>query len=201
MKDATIIRSGKTPEDRPEPETGQTEENELLRRIAARDAGAFERFYLIYHPRLFRFILRITRNPDQVEELIHETLLFVWEQPSRFNATSKVSTWVFGIAYNKALKAASRALRRSNDLDIDEFVDVLGDPLGNHSERREAEDWMHAALATLSVEQRAVVLLTFVDGLPYEEIAQVLECPENTVKTRMFHARRKLQAFANDSRS
>ncbi len=172
-------------------------ERQLLAGIAGGDLGAFETFYRIYHPRLLRFVLRTSRAMEQAEDLIQETLLLVWENPTRFSGTSKVSTWVFGIAYNKMLKALSKASRRRSDVDIADMEEVLGDPLGDFSARAEARDWLEQALEQLSAEQRAVVDLTFSHGMSYEEIALVLDCPENTVKTRMFHARRKLQAFAD----
>ena len=84
------------------------DEKVLLRRIAEGSTSAFEVFYKLYYPRLFRFILRTTNQPESVEELIQETLLVVWEKPDNFNHSSKISTWVFGIAYHKALKSMSR---------------------------------------------------------------------------------------------
>jgi RNA polymerase sigma-70 factor (ECF subfamily) len=168
----------------------------LLERIIDGDRKAFEDLYKLYYPRLYRFILRITRESEHIEELIQETLLFVWQQPERFNFTSKVSTWVFGIAYLKSLKAMSKASQRSNDSDIDEWHETLGDPLANLAEKIENQDWLNQALNSLSPDQRAVIELTFYHDLPYQDIAQILDCPENTVKTRMFHARKKLQAFA-----
>ncbi len=172
-------------------------ERQLLARIAGRDMGAFEAFYQLYHPRLLRFVSRTGRALEQAEDLVQETLLLVWENPGKFSGTSKVSTWVFGIAYNKVLKALSKASRRGADVDIADLEEVLGDPLGDFSARVEARDWLEQALEQLSAGQRAVVDLTFSHGMSYEEIAMVLDCPENTVKTRMFHARRKLQAFAD----
>jgi RNA polymerase sigma factor (sigma-70 family) len=168
----------------------------LLLLIAQGDTSAFERFYKLYFPRLFRFILRITNQPDTVEELIQETLLVVWEKPDQFNNGSKVSTWVFGIAYNKVLKAMSMQTKRIRDIDIDELVETLGESTSDPSWIREHEDWLNAALATLSPDQRAVIELTFYQGPTYQEIAKILHCPENTVKTRMFHARKKMQVFA-----
>ena len=172
------------------------DEYALLQRIVEGDVLAFEAFYKLYYPRLFRFILRTTRESEYIEELIQETLLLVWEQPERFNFDSKISTWVFGIAYNKSLKAMSKAGKRSNDTDIDEFSEILGDPMANMAENIENQDWLNQALDSLPADQRAVIELTFYHGLPYQEIATILDCPENTVKTRMFHARKKLQAFA-----
>ena len=164
-------------------------ERRLLASIADRDMVAFETFYRLYHPRLLRFVSRTGRVLEHAEDLIQETLLLVWEQPGRFSGASKVSTWVFGIAYKKVLKALSKASRRGADLDIADMEEVLGDPLADFSARAEAQDWLTRALGTLSAEQRAVMDLTFSHGMSYEDIALVLDCPENTVKTRMFHAR------------
>lgn len=171
------------------------DEYDLFQRIIEGDALAFEAFYKYYYPRLFRFILRTTRQPETIEELIQETLLVVWEKPERFDYTSKLSTWVFGIAYHKALKSMSKTARRSNDVDVDELNETIGDPLANLAENAEAQDWINCALDRLSADQRAVIELTFYHGLAYQDIAKILDCPENTVKTRMFHARKKLQAF------
>ncbi|WP_230874689.1 RNA polymerase sigma factor [Methylomonas sp. LL1] len=172
------------------------DEQVLLQRIIMGDMLAFEAFYKVYYPRLFRFILRMTRSPDSVEELIQETLMVVWEKPDRFNHDSKISTWVFGIAYHKALKAMSNSNRRGNDVDVDELAETLGDPSANQAQSQENQDWLNRALAALPPDQRAVIELTFYYDLPYQDIAKILDCPENTVKTRMFHARKKLQVFA-----
>ena len=81
----------------PEKSTLVVDEYALLQRIVEGDELAFEAFYKHYYPRLFRFILRTTRQPEAIEELIQETLLVVWEKPEHFNFSSKISTWVFGI--------------------------------------------------------------------------------------------------------
>lgn len=169
----------------------------LLEKIANGDCVAFESFYKLYYPRLYSFFLRMTGQDDGVEELIQDTLLFVWNQPDRFNHTSKVSTWVFGIAYNKSLKALAKSNRYSGAIDIDELSEILVDPTADLAADIENQDWLNRALTTLPPDQRAVIELTFFNGLAYQEIAKILDCPENTVKTRMFHARKKLQAFVD----
>lgn len=176
--------------------TNTDDEYALLDAIVSRDMRAFEAFYKVYYPRLFRFILRTTRQPDVVEELIQETLLLIWQKPESFNYESKISTWVFGIAYRKSLKVLSNKRKHIEDVDWDELSEIIDDPMAKLAENAEAFDWLNASLDHLSADQRAVVELTFIQGLSYQEIAQILDCPENTVKTRMFHARKKLQAFA-----
>lgn len=171
---------------------------ELMALIRSGDMQAFERLYLAFHPRLSRFCFRTTRRPDLVEDIINETMLVVWEKPGRYDYTSKVSTWIYGIAYRKALKAAVKQARADSDLPLDDFEDLLADGKASPARQAEAEDFIAAALGVLSPEQRAVVELTFCHGLPYQEIAEILGCPENTVKTRMFHARKKLQARFGD---
>lgn len=168
----------------------------LFERIIAGDNSAFEALYKLYYPRLFRFMLRMTRQPETVEELIQETMFLVWSQPERYNHDSKLSTWIFGIAYHKALKSLSKGAQRANEVALDDYLDELSDPGSNVVERLEAQDWLQNALASLSAEQRALIELTFYHGLAYQDIGNILGCPENTVKTRMFHARKKLQAFA-----
>jgi RNA polymerase sigma factor (sigma-70 family) len=172
------------------------DEYALLQRIAEGSTSAFEAFYKFYYSKLFRFILGMTHQPESAEELIQETLLVVWEKPEGFNHTSKISTWVFGIAYNKALKSMSRNARRRSDVNIDDLIETIGDPAATPAQGRESEDWLSCALAILPPDQRAVIELTFFHGLSYQDIAKILHCPENTVKTRMFHARKKLQVFA-----
>ena len=172
------------------------DEYALLEAIVLGDMRAFECFYKLYYPRLYRFILRTTRQPDVVEELIQETLLLIWQKPEHFNHESKISTWVFGIAYRKSLKVLSKSSKHIEDVDLDELSELIDDPMAKLAENAEALDWLNASLEQLSADQRAVIELTFIQGLSYLEIAEILDCPENTVKTRMFHARKKLQAFA-----
>ncbi len=180
----------------PDKSDSAVDESVLLQRIIEGDTLAFEVFYKLYYSKLSRFILRMTHQPESVEELIQETLLVVWEKPEGFNHTCKISTWVFGIAYNKTLKLISKKAGRSNDVNVDDLMESIGDPAADPAQYMESEDWLSCALAILPPDQRAVIELTFHHGLPYQDIAIILNCPENTVKTRMFHARKKLHVFA-----
>lgn len=168
---------------------------ELMARIRSGDRRAFERLYLAFHPRLSRFCFRMIQRLELVDEIINETMLVVWEKSERFDYSSKVSTWIFGIAYRKALKASAKQARSLGHLPIDEWEDVLADTQPCPARQAETEDFLAVALNSLSTEQRAVVELTYCHGLSYQEIATILGCPENTVKTRMFHARRKLKTL------
>src|SRR5262249_3907053 len=109
-----------------------------------------------------------------------------------FNETSRVSTWIFGIAHNKALKARARASGRAAELPVSEQHPVEGEDPEDATIRRELGRVVAQGLEALPPEQRAVMELTFYQGRSYREIAEITRCPVNTVKTRMFHARRRL---------
>jgi RNA polymerase sigma factor (sigma-70 family) len=163
----------------------------LLRRVATQDRRAFEALYRLYHRRLFSYLFKLTRRGEMVEELVNDVLLAVWRGADRFDGRSRPSTWIFGIAYHKALKALARRAPAGDGISRVEPEAAEG-PEGLLA-RREVAGVLGRALATLPPEQRAVVELTYYYELSYPEIAQIVGCPVNTVKTRMFHARRKLR--------
>ena len=166
----------------------------LVGRVASGDGVAFEALYRCFYPRLRRFLERMTRRPQLVEEILNDTMLVVWRKAHTYNLRSKVSTWIFAIAYRKALKA----LKRLDDpVDTDADDDLSWGGLGPDDElmQQELRALLSHAMNSLSVEQRAVVELTYYHGCAYREIAVIMGCPVDTVKTRMFHARRKLKAL------
>ena len=167
-------------------------ERTLIDAVAARQLQAFETLYRSYHARLTRFLDRMTRRAGLVDEIVNDTMYVVWESAGRYNGECKVSTWIFAIAYRKALKALRRLDEPLADVDPDAQASLEPGPeqlLG----RRETNKALADALSALSVEHRAVVELTYFHGAGYREIAQIVDCPVDTVKTRMFHARRRLR--------
>ena len=174
----------------------ESDEGELIRRVGAGEQAAFEKIYLRYHERLFRFVYRVTRRLDTVEEVIQDTMLVVWESSERYDHSCKLSTWLFGIAYRKALKSLAKSARLDKERDLADYEEFLADAAPSPAQQAEHDNWLSAALGRLPPDQRAVIELTFHQGLHYREIGEILGCPENTVKTRMFHARKKLQRFA-----
>ncbi|HEX3421823.1 MAG TPA: sigma-70 family RNA polymerase sigma factor [Sphingomicrobium sp.] len=171
---------------------GGLDELELLERIKMRDVDAFEQLYRIYQPRLARFLINLAKRPQLVEEVLDDTMMVVWQTAGSFRGTSKLSTWVFAIAYRKALKARARWPDPIEDDERDRRVS--NDPAPDEElARSRIRNALVDAMAKLSAEQRAVVDLTYFHGLGYREIAEILSCPVDTVKTRMFHARRRLK--------
>jgi RNA polymerase sigma-70 factor (ECF subfamily) len=168
------------------------EEGELLARVREGDLHAFERLYRIYQPRLARFLFNLVGRPQLVEEVLDDTMMVVWETAGSFRGTSKLSTWIFSIAYRKAIKAKMRWPDPVEDQPFD--TRVSNDP-GPDDElhHQRLHDALLEAMEELSPDHRAVVDLTYFHGLGYREIAEIMNCPVDTVKTRMFHARRRLR--------
>jgi RNA polymerase sigma-70 factor (ECF subfamily) len=162
-------------------------ELDLLRQVVLRDRTAFKDLYLIYHRRLARFLMRMTSRHDLIEEVINDTMWTVWEKAADFRGESLVSTWIVGITYRRALKA----LRRPGSVQLVHSEEVQAAPdLHLADENRQ---WLDRALSELPIEQRMVLEFSYLLGHSCEEIAAIMQCPVNTVKTRMFHAREKLR--------
>jgi RNA polymerase sigma factor (sigma-70 family) len=171
---------------------GASKDGELLDRIKARDLHAFERLYRIYQPRLARFVTNLVHRPELVDEVLDDVMMAVWNTAANFRGASRVSTWIFGIAYRQAMKA-----RRRWDVPVEQEPDLEQastddgpDQLLHQSRRHVA---LRAAMDKLTADHRAVLDLTYFHGMGYREIAEIVGCPVDTVKTRMFHARRKLK--------
>ncbi len=163
-------------------------ERALLARIACRDEVALKALYDLYYPRLARFLLRVTRDPNTVIEIINDVFLVVWNKAAEFRGDASVSTWILSIAYRKGARTVART--KPTEMLHDEHL-AHDDASELASLRRDLDK----ALARISPEQRAVVELAYFFGYSYSEIGEILGCPENTVKTRMFHARRVLRAL------
>lgn len=166
----------------------------LIRRIGAGDLAAFEQLYHRFHPRLTRFLLNVTHRPTIVEEVLNDTMVVIWEKAGAYRGESRLATWIFAIAYRKALKALQR-----QDLPFEavaaaaeEGYEPAPDRAIGQSQSRER---LIEAMAMLTADHRAVIDLTYFHGLHYRDIAEVMACPVDTVKTRMFHARRRLRAL------
>jgi RNA polymerase sigma-70 factor (ECF subfamily) len=162
-----------------------------LTEIARGDRAAFERLYRRYYDRLFRFVLRVTGRINVAEDVINDTMMVIWRKAGEYRAAAKASTWIFGIAYRKALKALSRELRSANG--ADEALEQGEAPPPDRLDREGVHAAIRQAVMLLPPEHRAVVDLTFFFNRSYEEVAQILDCPVGTVKSRMFHARAKLR--------
>ena len=174
-------------------------ERALLRRVSAGDRDAFRDLYLRYHRRLARFLARLTREREDAEEVINDTLWIVWQRAADFRGASRVSTWIMGIAYRRALKLIRRAATHARVMVLEQ---VDGESATDDAQEMTSNrQLVEHALATLPLEQRLVLEFTYYLDHSCEEIAEIMECPVNTVNTRMFHARRKLRTLLSEQTS
>ena len=170
--------------------TREAVDRRLLDRVAARDREAFRELYVAYHRRLARFLMRLTHRYDVAEEVINDTLWVVWRKAGEFRGDSRISTWIMGIAYRRAMKTL-----QAGGMAAAEMVPVENEPLVGVDELGAAEtnEWILRAMQQLPPEQRLALEFAYAYGHSCEEIALIMDCPINTVKTRMFHGREKLR--------
>ena len=156
----------------------EPDELTLLRRVAARDRKAFEALYALYYRRLFAYVLKLMRRAEMVEEVVNDVMFAVWTGAPRFDGRSRPSTWIFGIAYHKALKALARHDRHKAEVEESDG-DAPMTPMTEEGPdgllaRREMADVLGRALRSLPLEQRTVVELTYYHGFAYQEIAEIM---------------------------
>jgi RNA polymerase sigma-70 factor (ECF subfamily) len=164
----------------------------LIGRIARGDRLAMQVLFARHHVRIYRFVLRLLRDEMAAEDVISEVFLDVWRQASRFEGRSAVSTWLIAIARFKALSTLRK--RREEGLD-EETMEAIEEPSDNPAlaiEKIDKGEKLRQCLAALTREHREVIDLVYYHEKSVEEVAQIVGIPENTVKTRMFYARRKL---------
>lgn len=171
------------------PSGRELSDRQLLERVAAQDGEAFRELYIAYHRRLARFLMRLTRRYELAEEVINDTLWVVWRRAADFRGESRVSTWIMGIAYRRALKA----LRDNPALAGEGLVDEAALVAPDEADSAELSELILRAMQHLPAEQRLALEFAYGYGHSCEEIATIMGCPLNTVKTRLFHARHRLR--------
>jgi RNA polymerase sigma-70 factor (ECF subfamily) len=169
-----------------------TSDEDLVRRIAGADRLAMQALFSRHHVRVYRFVLRLTRNPTIAEDIISDVFLDVWRQAGKFEGRSTVSTWLLSIARFKAISV----LRRNREQELDEeMAETIEDPTDDPEvdlQKKDKGGVLRACLTRLSAEHREVVDLVYYHEKSVEEVAEIIGIPAATVKTRMFYARKKL---------
>jgi RNA polymerase sigma-70 factor (ECF subfamily) len=168
----------------------------LLGRIGQGDEAAFRELYRAFSRRLYAYVIRKLGNEAQAEEIVSDTLYEVWKAPARFRGESQFSTWLIGIARNKVKMAFRGRKPDSKHEDLDSIAEILPAEGGGAFEAladAQRRQGVLQCMDKLSDEHRECVHLVFYEGMALAEVAEVQGCPENTVKTRLFHARQKLK--------
>lgn len=167
-----------------------TTDRMLLQRMSTGDHAALAVLYRGYHGRLCRFLSRMTRRTDVIEEVINDCFWIAWQKSGSFRADSRVSTWLMGIAYRCGLKALRQ--RGAGPVEGD-LVPEERTPSEDLDEDRELRDWLHKGLGCLSTDQRVAIELVYGMGHTLDEVAAITQSPVGTVKARLFHARVRLR--------
>lgn len=167
-------------------------DTELLSQIAAGEQSAVRTLFARHHLRIFRFIMRKTGNEATAEELTNEVFLEIWRHAGKFEGRSAASTWMLSIAHNRTVSL----LRRRSEAQLDEGVaeqiaDGADTPETSASKRGKGEQ-IRACMDQLTPDHREIIDLVYYHEKSITEVSEVLDIPEGTVKTRMFHARKKL---------
>ena len=164
----------------------------LVARIAGRDKRALQQLYSRHHVRIYRFALRFLNDEAAAEDTVSEVFIDVWRQAERFEGRSQVTTWLLAIARNKAL---SLLRRRSNEELDDEVAEFIEDPSDNPEVamlKSQRASVLQDCLTQLSPAHREIVDLVYYHEKSVEEVAEIISVPANTVKTRMFYARKRI---------
>jgi RNA polymerase sigma-70 factor, ECF subfamily len=167
----------------------------LIRQIAAGDKSALRTLFTRHQVKVYRFVLRIVRDAALAEDTVSETFIDAWQHAGRYEGRASVSSWLLGIARHRALDAARR--RPTEPLECDaaqNAVDPAHDPEAALGQKK-TRALVRGALAALSREHAEIIDLVYYQEKSIREIAEILGIPENTVKTRMFYARKRLAAL------
>ncbi len=179
--------------------TNEPIEAMLLRRMAGGDRAAFTELYRLMHRPLFGYLMKLIREREMAEDVLNETMMEVWRQAGRFEGRSAVNTWVFSIAHHRAVSRFRK--RRESALD-DAYAATIADegPTPDQTAQSRGMSRLLARLMEqLSYEHREIIHLAYFQEFSVQEIAEALDVPPNTVKTRMFYARQRLKVLLAES--
>jgi RNA polymerase sigma-70 factor (ECF subfamily) len=164
----------------------------LVKAIADGDKTALQTLYGRHNVRVYRFVLRFLNDEAMAEDMVSEVFFDVWRQSDRFEGRSQVSTWLLAIARNKALSVLRR--RSTEELD-DEVAEFIEDPSDNPEvtmQKKQQTTMLQACLTELSPAHREIIDLVYYHEKSIDEVAIIVGVPANTVKTRMFYARKRI---------
>jgi len=167
----------------------------LIRQIAGGHTLAMRALFARHQVKVYRFALRIVRDAALAEDVVSETFIDAWQHAGRFEGRSSVLTWLLGIARHKALTAANR--RPTESLDCEQaqsVVDAASDPEAELGDKDRGAV-IRRCLQSLSPEHAEIIDLVYYQEKSIKEIVEILGIPDNTVKTRMFYARKRLAAL------
>jgi RNA polymerase sigma-70 factor (ECF subfamily) len=186
-------------EDRARPESGVEQSDlELVRRVQRGERGAFDLLVLRYQHRVIKLVARLLRDPSEAEDVAQEAFVKAYRALGSFRGDSAFYTWLYRIAVNTARNTMASRQRRPLDYEgnLSESEQSAVESRMRHMDTPEAtvlSDEIHrtvnTAIEDLPEDLRTAIVLREVEGLSYEEIAEAMDCPVGTVRSRIFRAR------------
>ncbi len=178
--------------------SNETTDKELVKRVQKGDKGAFDVLVLKYEHKIVNLVMRYVRDPEQALDIAQEAFIKAYRALPRFRGDSAFYTWLYRIAVNTAKNYLAAQRRRPTNIELD-----LQDPeqYNLHAKLKETDtpegvtlsqelkDTLERAIAALPDDLRTAIILRELDGMSYEEIAQTMDCPVGTVRSRIFRAR------------
>jgi RNA polymerase sigma-70 factor, ECF subfamily len=164
----------------------------LVGAVAQGDKQALQVLYARHNVRVYRFALRFVSDETAAEDLVSEVFFDVWRQANRFESRSQVSTWLLAITRNKALSALRRRQTEELDEEVAEFIEDPSDTPDVVMQKRQQSSILADCLRQLSPAHREIVDLVYYHEKTIDEVAEIIGVPQNTVKTRMFYARKRI---------
>jgi RNA polymerase sigma-70 factor (ECF subfamily) len=167
-------------------------DRELVERARAGERAAFDQLVARYQRRLLRLVLRLLRDPAEAEDVVQETFLKAYRALPRFRGEAAFYTWLYRIALNGARNAILRRRQRSAPAPLPSRAPAAAPEIGTPESMLLSKQVMlavDAAMEALPLELRTAIVLREIEGLSYEEIGQIMECPLGTVRSRIFRAR------------
>lgn len=173
---------------------GQTSDADLIRAISADDKSAMRVLFARHNVQVYRYVLRFIRDESLAEEVVSDVFIEVWRNAARFEGRSQVSTWLLGIARFKALSARRRRKEEAlDDAEANAIPDSADDP-EIAVQKKDRLAILRECMSHLSRNHREIIDLVYYHGKTVDEAAEIIGVPENTAKTRMFHARKRMSA-------
>lgn len=171
----------------------------LVARVQAGDKAAFDLLVLKYQRKILRLLSRMLRDQSEIEDVMQEAFIKAYRALPQFRGDSAFYTWLYRIAINTARnwmasqsrRPSSPSLHQSEDGETFDEIDNLTDINTPESllASREIAESVNDSIQALPAELRTAIVLREIEGLSYEEIAQAMECPIGTVRSRIFRAR------------
>jgi len=178
--------------------SNESTDKELVKRVQKGDKGAFDLLVLKYEHKIVNLVMRYVRDPETALDISQEAFIKAYRALPRFRGDSAFYTWLYRIAVNTAKNHLAAQRRRPTDIELD-----LQDPdqYGLHAKLKETDtpeavslsdelqEILERAIQALPDDLRTAIVLRELDGMSYEEIAQTMDCPVGTVRSRIFRAR------------